>query len=249
MHGRSAETAATRAFMVLSAAEMRSVLLLAGTLAAVLVCPPPAAGQTLIDERLWTAIVLQERPGTESPWKWSFDALARSRNGVNDLDVMAFRPTIAFDLTSRSSVGGGYAWSPAFPTAGGVNHEHRLFQQYIWAGRAGASSVTLRTRLEQRFIEGNNGMLARLRQQARISRPLRSGSRISLVGYDEILFHLNDTSRSPRGVDQNRAFGGLGFAFTPAARVEAGYLNQFSPGHGGRSRMNHVLSTSATFAF
>ena len=36
----------------------------------------------------------------------------------------------------------------------------------------------------------------------------------------------------------------------PSGRVEAGYLNQFLPGHrGAADRMNHVLSTVLAISF
>ena len=78
--------------------------------------------------------------------------------------------------------------------------------------------------------------------------PVRAGSKISYIGYDELFVHLNTTTRSPRGIDQNRIFGGLGLAVNPKVRIEGGYLNQFSPGHGKAAKMNHVLSTNLTIS-
>jgi len=202
------------------------------TLITLALAPALAGAQTVTDERVWLGLILQERSGTESPWRWTMESLLRTRDGTSTLDVVSVRPVIGYDLTNRSSLWAGYAWSPSFPASGGTAIEQRLFQQFIWSGRVWRHTLTSRTRLEQRFIEGNSGVLVRFRQQVRVTRPL-SGTRMSLTIYDEFFIHLNSTRRASRGIDQNRIFGGIGVAFSPTARLEAGYLNQFSPGHGG----------------
>jgi hypothetical protein len=239
-------------FMVLSAADMRSrvvrvVTFVTVAFVTIALVPVSASAQTVTDERIWLGLIVQERSGTASPWRWTVESLLRTRDGAGTLDVIGLRPILGYDLTDRSTVSAGYAWSPSFPAAGGTSIEQRLFEQYIWSGRLQRYAVSSRSRLEQRFIEGNSGVLVRFRQQVRVSRPIRAGSRLSISVYDEFFVHLNDTTRAPRGIDQNRIFGGLGVAFSGAARLEAGYLNQFSPGHGRAARMNHVLSAVMTF--
>lgn len=208
--------------------------------AAAQTAPPP----TVQDGRLWFVGTVQDRFAKDSKWRWSIENIVRSREGVSELDVYALRGTVQYALTSRSSIGGGYAYAPSYPPSGGATTENRWFQQFAWSGAVGGGTLATRSRVEQRFIEGNSGVLGRFRQQVRFSKALHQGGKISYIGYDELFVHLNNTTRSPRGVDQNRIFGGLGFALSPKIRVEAGYLNQFSPGHGKAAKMNHVLSTS-----
>jgi hypothetical protein len=200
---------------------------------------------TVYDGRVWFIGTVQDRFTPTSPWRWSFETLLRSRDGLSDVDSFGLRPIVNYAITSRSTVGGGYGWAPTFPASGRLD-EHRFFQQYIWAGPLSGGTLTMRSRLEQRIMDGNSGTLAnRFRQQVRFNHALHKGSRISLIGYDEVFFHLNDTTRTPRGVDQNRIFGGMGFAFNPRTRLELGYLNQFLPGHNrAPARMNHVLSSA-----
>lgn len=202
------------------------------------------APDTISDGRVWFVGMVQDRVKTDSAWRWSAELILRSREGLSEFDVLSLRPTILYALTSRSTIGGGYAFAPSFPVTGGATVEHRWFQQYSWSGAVAGGTLAVRSRLEQRFIEGNSGMLGRFRQQVRFGHVLRKGGKISVVGYDELFLHLNNTTRSPRGIDQNRIFGGLGYAFNPKVRVEGGYLNQFSPGHGNAAKMNHVFSTS-----
>ena len=224
--------------------------LCACALLALAVCPAPASAQTVTDERIWFVLTLQEQGSDASPWRWSTDFILRGRDGASDLDTLSFRPTLLYALNGQSTLGGGYVIAATFPASGGTTTEHRAFGQYAWSGRPGGTSLSYRARLEARFIEGNNAAAARLRNQIRASRPIRAGSRLSLVASDELFLHLNDTARNARGIDQNRAFAGLALAVGRAGRVEAGYLNQFSPGHrGAADRMNHILSTALNWQF
>ena len=216
---------------------------------ALFVRPTAASAQLISDERLWTNVSVQERSGTESPWRWAGEFVLRTRDGVDDLDVLVGRGIIGYDLTDRSSGGVGFAVIPSFPVAGGTVLEKRLFQQYLWSGRGLGGSVTLRTRLEQRWTEGNTGLAWRVRQQVRFSRPFALRSRFSWVGTEEIHFHTNDTARYDRGFDQNRVFGGISRTVKENVRVEIGYLNQYSHSVTGPNRMNHILSVGTTMTF
>ena len=202
----------------------------------------PASAQVITDERLWTNVSVQERSGTESPWRWAGEFVLRTRDGVDDLDVVVSRGIIGYDLTDRSSGWVGFAVIPSFPDLGGTVVEKRLFQQYLWSGRGLGGTVTLRTRFEQRWTEGNTGLAWRVRQQVRFSRPFAPRSRFSWVGTEEIHFHTNDTARYDRGFDQNRVFGGISRTVKQNVRFEIGYLNQYSHSVTGPNRMNHILS-------
>jgi hypothetical protein len=199
-----------------------------------------AAAQTETDGRVWWNVTAQERTGTESPWRWYFELQGRTRDGVSALDQLLIRPAIGYDLTSRSSLWGGYGYTPSFPADSDVSTENRLWQQYLWAGPGLGSALQWRSRLEERWMEGNDRVAWRYRQFLRLARNLGStqGSP-TFVAYDEFKFHLNDTIRTAAGFDQNRAFIGVGFQAGKDARLEVGYLNQVIKG--SPDRMNHIL--------
>jgi hypothetical protein len=208
----------------------------------------PAWGQTVSDERVWVAFTAQGRMGAASPWRWTIESLIRTRDVVDAVDVFVARAIAGYDLTPRSSVWAGYANSSSFPAGSSAQTEHRFFQQYLWSGRAGTGALALRTRFEERLLEGNSGVVFRVRQQVRYSRPIAAGSRFTLVGWDEILVHANTTTRSARGLDQNRAFAGIGRAFT-RTRLEVGYLNQYIRAVTPPNRRNHFLFGGVNVAF
>jgi hypothetical protein len=211
--------------------------------------PAAAAAQRVVDQRLWSNVTLQERSGTESPWRWASDLSLRTRSGLGELDVFVGRLTIGYDVSDHAVIAGGYFAAPTFLSGGGTSLEQRAFQQLQWAGAAGGVSLSTRTRLEQRFVDGNSGPGWRLRQQVRLSRPIATGRRFSLVASEEFFLHANETTRWERGFDQNRVFIGLGTTISPTVRLETGYLNQLQHARNAPGRMNHVLSATAIVAF
>ena len=211
--------------------------------------PAPAVAQITTDERVWTNLSLQERQGTESPWRWSAEFSLRTRQGVEEVDVFVMRGLMGYDLTDRSSASVGFGLIPSFPTTGGTLLEKRLFEQYLWSGHSLGGSLALRTRFEQRWAEANSGLVWRLRQQVRYTRPMAPGSRYFLIGSEEILVHANETSRYVQGLEQNRAFGGIARTISERVRIEIGYLNQFSRSMSGPNRLNHILWMVTVAAF
>ncbi len=209
----------------------------------------PASAQVLTDERLWANLSLQERQGTESPWRWSSEFVLRTREGIEEVDVFVIRGLVGYDVTEHSSTYVGFALIPSFPASGGTLLEKRLFQQYLWSGHGLGGTLSLRTRLEQRWSESNSGLAVRVRQQIRYTRPIVPRSRLSLVGWEEIFVHTNATTRYDRGLDQNRVFGGVSRTVNEKLRFEVGYLNQFSHSVSGPNRINHILSFGTTVAF
>jgi Protein of unknown function (DUF2490) len=208
----------------------------------------PLPAQTISDGRVWWNATLQERSGTESPWRWYFEVQGRMRDGADALDQLLIRPAIAYELTSRSSVWAGYGYTPQFPASGGALYEHRAWQQYLWNRPLGKLQLTSRSRLEERFMEGNGELAWRFRQQLRFTRPVRS-SRFSALFWDEFLTHLNTTNRTTRGFDQNRIFAGTGIALDSRARIEIGYMNQYLNGIRAPNRSNHTLSIVLNLTF
>jgi len=209
-----------------------------------------ARAQTLTDERVWFTLTLQEPGNPGSRWRWNFETYFRSREGVDELDSMGLRPTLIYAVTPHSSVGGGYTLVPSFPVTGGTLIEHRVYGQYGWSAAAAGGTLALRTRMEARFLENNSGTAGRLRQQVRFTHAFRKGSRVSWSAYDEVLIAMNDTARTPRGLDSNRLYGGVAIAMPHALRIDLGYLNQFLPGHrSALDRMNHILSSTLTVSF
>lgn len=237
-----------RAEMIRSAAAARLGLVVLPTFIA-LAAVRPAAGQTLTDERVWTGVSVQGRPARDSPWRWQGEGQVRTRDRSSEIDQLIGRIALGRDLPGHTNAFLGYTRAATLVSGGGTTGEHRVFEQFTWTHGGARGAVSFRTRFEQRFIENNSGMSTRVREQFRVSRPWSAGSRTTIVGWDEVMFHANTTTRNARGFDQNRAFVGLGRGLGGPARLEIGYLNQFIRSHVGPDHANHVLSAILSLAF
>jgi hypothetical protein len=209
----------------------------------------PARSQTVTDNRVWTALALQGRIATESPWRWSTDVLFRMRDGASTRDFIAGRVIIGRDLTRRSSAGLGYAYGAGFLNGGGTFDEHRFVQQYVWSAPVTVGALSLRSRLEERLIEGNSGVQLRARQQVRLSRDLVATGRLQVVLSEEAFVNANSTSRAARGFESNRVFAGVRQMMTARTGVEVGYLNLYARSRSAPSRRSHVLSVAIVASY
>jgi hypothetical protein len=130
--------------------------------------------------------------------------------------------------------------------------EHRSWQQLLWKGPLAEFGVQSRTRLEQRWVDGDGEAGWRFRQFVKITRGLGSAERFGLATYDEVFFDLNDTSAGQdTGFTQNRFFVGPYVKVGPKRRlvVELGYLNQFIRRDGGSDSINHLVNLNLLFSF
>lgn len=104
--------------------------------------------------------------------------------------------------------------------------EDQLVEQLSWTvGTVGPVTLLSRTRLEQRFIVGNDGLAWRLREQLRLVAPIKR-SPLSAVLWAEPFIALNRTGATRETFDQLRVFAGVSVRLSRHADVELGYLNQ-----------------------
>lgn len=211
------------------------------------------SAQTLDDTGLWFAAFGNgefESFHADSPLRWWFDAHYRLRDDSDGFNQSIIRPGLGYAFAEDQAVWAGYAWIRSSPVVGDDFDEHRFWQQWTAAPSCGEWSFLHRSRFEQRWLETGDDVGLRWRQLARAQRVLSDCPQWSFVLWDEIFFNLNHTDWGARaGLDQNRAFIGLGYKKCPDARVrtEVGYLNQFINRQGGLDGMNHILSVNFFF--
>ena len=205
--------------------------------------------QEIDDGGLWMALFAQgdfDRAwAAQHGLKWWFDGHGRFVEDADGFNQSIVRPGIGWGLTERTAAWAGYGWIYTSPVTGDDFDEHRIWQQLTWSGDYGDFTFALRPRFEQRFLETGDDVGLRYRQLFRAQHNLPQSPHLTLVSWDELFFHLNDTDwGANNGFDQNRAFVGLGLKF-PAdsrARTEIGYLHQAINSPGAADRSNHILS-------
>lgn len=104
--------------------------------------------------------------------------------------------------------------------------EDQAVEQLTWnPGRVGPFELGTRTRIEQRFIVGNDRTAWRLRALVRVALPIGRGP-VSAVLWAEPFVALNRTAATRETFEQLRAFAGVSLHLSKHAEIEVGYLNQ-----------------------
>lgn len=210
---------------------------------------PLACGQTVNDTGTWLAFFANDDLKLEHrldlKLKWWFDGQLRFFEDNEGLQQSLFRPGLGLDLGEDRTIWAGYAWIHNSPLNAEDIDEHRLWQQWMWTPKTDLMSYVVRLRFEQRNVENGSDTGLRWRQFFRAQRTLERNPNLSLVGWNETFFHLNDTDwGTETGFDQNRVFVGIGMKnrWASRGRFEIGYLNQAIDTTGPTVRVNHLLS-------
>ncbi len=176
--------------------------------------------------------------------KWNIHNEVQYRNydAIGDLEQLLLRTGIGYNLTENNNnilFGYGYILSENY--VGDSNekvsvNEHRIFQQFTTKQKIGKIGLSHRYRFEQRFVEDDFKM--RLRYFLGLNIPLQykedGKNPLYLSAYNEIFLNTESSV-----FDRNRLYGGLGYKFSKALRVELGYMNQFFE-NSGRDQINVI---------
>ena len=220
----------------------------------VLLTARDAQAQTVDDEGVWLAFFGQGdiyQHGCTCnrcqchQLRWWFDGHARFLDDADGFNQSIVRPGIGLSLSKHSAIWAGYGWIRTSPLSGADFDEDRVWQQWTWSKSCAPITFALRSRLEQRFLETGDDTGWRFRQLFRTQCALPNCPQLTLVIWDELFIHLNDTDwGAESGFDQNRFFIGFGLRRDPCNRwrTEIGYLNQSANVTGGNDRSNHILS-------
>ncbi|MEG3143334.1 DUF2490 domain-containing protein [Sphingomonas sp. RT2P30] len=160
-------------------------------------------------------------------WSGTAETLARvSRAPRQRANQYRWRLQLARALSSRLTVAvsSGHLVTDNVGRRDGI--EDQIVEQLVWTvGKIGPATLTTRTRIEQRFIVGNDGLAWRLREQLRVVAPI-GRSPLSAVLWAEPFIALNRTSATRETFDQLRVFAGVSLRVSRHADIEFGYLNQ-----------------------
>ncbi len=144
---------------------------------------------------------------------------------VSRLNQLLIRPALQFNLNKTTSLFGGYTWLTTYNN-NTVLHEHRVWEQILFAHEHKRFAMINRTRLEQRIFPHLDQAGNRLRHLVKVNYNLNK--RLYLTASDELFLNLNSVEDGPQaGIDQNRIFAGLGVKTIKRSRVEIGYQCQY----------------------
>lgn len=176
------------------------------------------------------------------------EAQERFTNDASRLGQLLVRPAVGYKLDKSTTVFVGYAYVMTDPVGPAKTHEHRIFQQLSFRllGDGKGVTVTGRTRLEQRMLEGRDGTGWRLRQQLRLTAPL--SGQVRAVAWTEPFIGFNETSFQRGGLGLWRNFAGVAIPAGKSFTIEPGYLNQYVV-RSGTDRIDHTASLTLSANF
>lgn len=179
-----------------------------------------------------------------SQWRYAFDAQYRYLERNAGVETLLLRPALGLQANKNLSLFAGYAYVVTEPFAGNSRDEHRLWQQAAWTTTArGQSSLTLRMRLEQRWLETGDDVGLRVRQQIKWARPVQGDGGKRLIVSLEPFFHIGRTDWGAEpGLAQVRAFIGVSLPLNDRLALETGYAPQWVRRKGDTDLLNHILS-------
>jgi hypothetical protein len=186
----------------------------------------------------------------QGSWRLWMDVQARFGDDASRFSQGVLRPGIGYALGRGWTVWGGYAYirtEPPYSTS--TTTEHRIWEQAIWSGAIGATALSSRTRMEQRFVSTGSETGWRLREFVKVARPMASRTIWSVVVSDEYFLNVNSTDfGATAGPDRNRFFVGPGVKLGKTA-LEIGYLNQYTFRSNGPDKIDHLLAANLFWSF
>lgn len=176
--------------------------------------------------------------------------LMEGRNAINEnwhnQNVLMLQPSMSYQIHPNVSITHGYAKIFNFD---GNPSEQRLWQQIqINKILKKEWNVSLRSRLEERFVQDNAGTGIRLREQIKVTRPLPFNKKYYITLSNEAWINLNQqVPGTEMGYQQNWAYVGLGRRFLGSSNVEVGYMPGYIYRKAQPDQLRHVLTVNLNY--
>lgn len=205
----------------------------------------PALAETTNDFGSWQVININLQLND----KWSLGKLVESRiqDNHSELDQLLIGPSIGYKINDNWSTSLAYVWLSDYSPD--IRNEHRIMEELKYKFKLKEDSklnFSLRTRLEQRFIE-HAGHALRARFRLESSYPLNQSKTWSLVLWDEYFFHFYDLNNGPQaGYNQNRAFIGFNHILNKHINFDIGYQLIHNNRASGDDLFNHTIALFST---
>lgn len=187
------------------------------------------------DIELWPVVTVNY--AFNERWGAHFQARVRLDDDVSEKKDYLLRPFVTWRPRERLTLDLGYDYLHSFQSS----TEHRIWQAAEY--RLGWGELTLknRIRIDQRFVEDVDGVVARFRYRLRGTHPIAGSHWYGAIS-NEILTNLNEKDSGPgAGFDQNRLRFALGVGVSKRVRLEAGYEWQTLGSRSGAITHAHVF--------
>ncbi|MVN21780.1 DUF2490 domain-containing protein [Mucilaginibacter arboris] len=194
----------------------------------------------------WLAIYHKQK--LTGKWGYLFDAQYRTDKQFSNTSAYLLRPGISYDVSKNQAAGAGYAFFGSYEDEKSSRifyAENRIWEQYQIDAKIGKATLSNRLRLEQRFINMENGGFSqRLRYYIRSQVPLvkvedsfKKGIYMALQ--NELFVNVQHQERASNSfLDQNRSYISFGYRLNKKIDTELGYQYVYSKDPNGNLRNN-----------
>lgn len=179
---------------------------------------------------------------------YMLDVQYRTDKQFSKTSAYFFRPGITYDVTKNQTAGAGYVIFGSYEDEASSRifyAENRIWEQYQIQAKIGKASLNNRLRLEQRFINTENGGFSqRLRYYIRSQVPLVKVDTsfekgIYMALQNEVFVNIRHKERAGNSfLDQNRSYVSFGYRFSKKIDAELGYQYIYSKNPDGNLRNN-----------
>ncbi len=162
------------------------------------------------------------------------DVQLRSADKFSYFNTLLLRGAFSYKFNKKHAVALGYTYKGDWEHNDGkstYSPENRLFEQYLYAFRAGRAELNFRARLEQRFVKDGEKVAFSQRLRAFVSAqiPLIADTGFTKGWYtgiqNEIFVNAQNKDKVNHSYfDQNRSFVSLGYRFSKKMDAEFGYM-------------------------
>jgi hypothetical protein len=197
-----------------------------------LIVAPNSFGQTN-ENNAW--FFLSHAQEVSKKWNILADVQVRSSDKVKRVKSLLLRSALSYNFNDKHSVALGYAYKGDWEEELSVLNyqlEHRIYQQYLYNHNLKRTELSLRFRLEQRFVKEENtfDFSQRLRSFLSFQIPVVANKDFSKGLYtavqNEVFMNILHKERvNNHFLSQNRAYIGLGYRWSKKIDTEIGYYN------------------------
>ncbi|MEX8549042.1 MAG: DUF2490 domain-containing protein [Mucilaginibacter sp.] len=194
----------------------------------------------------WLALFHKQK--LSGNWGYMFDAQYRTDKQFSNTSTYFVRPGITYDVSKNQIAGAGYAFFGSYKDneSSRIYHaENRIWEQYQIDAKIGKSTLSNRLRLEQRFINMEQGGFSqRLRYYIRSQIPLVKtdtsfNKGVYLALQNEVFVNVQHKERANGNfLDENRSYVSFGYRFSKKIDAEFGYQFVYSKDRVGNLRNN-----------
>ena len=208
-----------------------------------------APAQAREDSQIWGSANVNVK--LSDKWRFQQELTTRfsdDRDGLYEVESVTM---LGYRIAKDVTLAAGYVHNPQYAGGDFTVMERRAREQVTFdnVARIGASKLSARMRMEQRWREHVDGTGWRMRPYVKFSLPLATGSKTSLVLSSETFVNLNTTPfQKQDGLDRMRNFIGINTPITKSVSAEFGYLNQHGFVRGGEDTSDHVASVSLSLS-